>query len=85
MCFIGRKQINLRAYERVPVSHRYKIITEQEILEEYIYKDRTGNYDKAYIVILVKREKMTAVIDFKDLCQCENFVCPAWLSELYYI
>jgi len=56
--------------------------TEQEILEEYVYTDKTGNNSKVQIIIKVKSEAITAVIDFKDAAQCENFVCPAWLAEL---
>ena len=68
--------------EKMKSFDKNKIITEQEILEEYDYTDKTGNYDKVRIIILVKSEKVIAFIDFKDAYQCENFVCPIWLLEL---
>jgi len=68
--------------EKIKSFDKNKIITEQEILEEYGYIDKTGDYDKVRIVILVKPEKTIAFIDFKDAYQCENFICPIWLIEL---
>ena len=59
-----------------------KITAEQEILEEYGYTDKTGSFNKAQISISIKKESITAVIDFKDLEHYENFVCPAWLVDI---
>jgi len=34
-----------------------------------------------YITITIKDDKMNATIDFKNVAQYENFVCPAWLKK----
>ena len=68
--------------EKIKKLYKNKIIVEQEIIEEYNYVDKIGNNSKVQIVIMVKNEKITAMIDFINAEQCENFVCPAWLSEL---
>ena len=34
------------------------------------------------IVIKIKNDLISAVIDFKDLEQYENFVCPTWLVDI---
>jgi hypothetical protein len=52
---------------------------EQEILEEYRYNDKNGKPDIVQIVISVKDDDITAIIDFKDAEQYGNFVEPVWL------
>jgi hypothetical protein len=59
-----------------------KITVEQEILEEYDYTDKNDNLNKIQIVIKIKNDSITAIVDFKDLNQYENFVCPAWLVDI---
>lgn len=54
--------------------------TEHEILEEYPYMDIHSRSDEVQIVITKINDVMTAVIDFKDAEQYENFTCPAWLT-----
>jgi len=68
--------------EKMKNFDKNKTVTEQEILDEYFYTDKTGKNSKIQIAITVKSEKITAVIDFIDAEQCENFVCPIWLTEL---
>ena len=55
---------------------------EQEILEEYAYIDKDGHLGTVQIVITIKDAVMSAVIDFKDSEQCQNFVPPVWLISL---
>lgn len=55
---------------------------EQEILEEYAYTDKAGHPGAVQIVITIKDAVMSAVIDFKDSEQCQNFVPPVWLISL---
>lgn len=57
-------------------------VVEREILEEYSYTDKSNRSDEVQIVITVKSDIMTAVIEFKDGEQHENFICPAWLVKL---
>ena len=59
-----------------------KITVEQEILEEYDYTDKNDNLNKIQIVIKIKNDSITAIVDFKNLNQYENFVCPAWLVDI---
>ena len=61
-----------------------KTIKEQELLEEYAYTDKNGRRDEVQIVIMVKGDTMTAVIDFKDAEQNINFIPPPWLTERTY-
>ena len=57
-------------------------VIEQEILEEYGYTDKNGNAASVQIVVMEKASGMTATIDFKDVEQNKNFVCPAWLIPM---
>ena len=68
--------------EKMKNFDKNKTGTEQEILDEYFYTDKTGKNSNIQIAITVKIEKITAVIDFADAKQYENFVCPVWLTEL---
>jgi len=42
---------------------------------------KKGRSDMVYITITIKDDKMNATIDFKNVAQYENFVCPAWLKK----
>ena len=55
-----------------------RTVIEQEILEDYDYTDKTGTSGKVQIAVSVKKDAVTAVIDFKDVKQYENFICPEW-------
>ena len=55
---------------------------EQEILEEYAYTDKAGHPGAVQIVITIKDGAMSAVIDFKDSRQYQNFTPPVWLMPL---
>jgi len=57
-------------------------IVEQEIVEQYIYTDKAGNSDWVHIAIIINDDDMTAVIEFKDAVQLNNFVAPIWLVPL---
>ena len=57
-------------------------IIEQEILEAYSYTDKSGRSASVQIVVKEKDRGMTATIDFKDLEQHNNFICPAWLTPM---
>jgi len=57
-------------------------VIEQEILEGYDYTDKNGNPGSVQIVVVERDLKMTATIDFKDVEQHNNFVCPAWLMPM---
>ena len=52
---------------------------EQEILEEYSYIDKAGYPGAVQIAIRIKEGVMSAVIDFKDSEQYQNFTLPMWL------
>jgi len=53
----------------------------REIVEDYCYTDMNRQQDIIGITITIKRNNITAVIDFKSLAQYKNFVPPAWLIE----
>jgi len=53
-----------------------------EILEDYCYVDINKQQNMIGITITIKRDNMTAIIDFKSLAQYQSFVPPAWLIEL---
>ena len=55
---------------------------EQEILEEYAYIDKDGHLGTVQIAITIKDGAMSAVIDFKDSRQYQNFTPPVWLIPL---
>jgi hypothetical protein len=57
-------------------------VIEQEILESYSYVDKNGKPESIQIVVKVKGMDMSATIDFKNMEQYSNFVCPAWLVPL---
>jgi len=52
---------------------------EQEILESYCYIDKRGQQEIVQVIISIKRNGMEAMIEFKSVAQCENFVPAAWL------
>lgn len=54
---------------------------EREILQEYAYIDKCNKPDHVQIVITEEAGTTTASIDFTDVEQYENFVCPAWLVK----
>ena len=53
-----------------------------EILEDYCYVDINKQQNMIGITITIKRDNITAVIDFKSLAQYQGFVPPIWLIEL---
>lgn len=57
-------------------------VTEQEILEEYFYRDKEGSLCETQIVIKIRKDGITSVINFKDITQYTNFVPPSWLVIL---
>lgn len=59
-----------------------KTATEQEIVDEYAYVNKCNHSDEVQIVITSRDGIMTAVIEFKDIEQYENFICPEWLEKL---
>ncbi|MDR0325180.1 MAG: hypothetical protein LBI19_03680 [Oscillospiraceae bacterium] len=54
---------------------------EREILEEYTYIDKSGLPCRVKIVMTDNGDTTTAVIDFEDREQYENFSSPAWLTD----
>ena len=54
----------------------------REILEEYRYTGKNGKSAAVQIAVTEKDESMRAVIDFKDAEQYENFIEPAWLTQI---
>lgn len=58
-----------------------KTMKAQEILEEYNYTGRNGKPDMVQIAVTIKNEAVTAIIEFKDAEQHENFIEPAWLVK----
>lgn len=57
-------------------------VIEREILEDYAYINKSNHSDEVQIVITVKSDTMTAVINFKDGEQYENFISPEWLVNI---
>lgn len=58
-----------------------KTVIEQEIVEEYAYTGKDGKPDSVQIAVRDKSgTDITATIDFKDMAQHDNFICPAWLT-----
>lgn len=55
---------------------------EQEILEEYAYTDKAGHPGAVQIAITIKGGAISAVIDFRNSEQYQNFVRPVWLIPL---
>jgi hypothetical protein len=51
----------------------------QEILVEHQIEDKSGPSSVVQIVVKVKNDTMTAIVDFKDVEQHKNFIAPAWL------
>jgi len=57
-------------------------VISKEILEDYAYTDRCNRPDEVQIILKEKNDNMVAIIDFKDMEQLNNFVCPAWLIKI---
>ena len=74
------KQITRESFgEKIKRFDVNQTVLEQEILEEYSYTDKNNRLDTVQIAVTEKDNKITAVIDFKDIEQYEYFVCPEWL------
>lgn len=54
-------------------------VIEREIIQEYAYIDKRNQLDHVQIVITDKGGTAIALIDFADVKQYENFVCPVFL------
>lgn len=59
-----------------------KTATIRETLIEYSYTGKNGKPDALQIVVIEKDGSIHASIEFKDTEQYENFIKPAWITEL---
>ena len=58
-----------------------KTLQTQEVLEEYHYTDKKMQQDMVQIVTTINDNHMSAVIEFKDIEQYNNFAIPTWLNR----